>query len=328
MKEFLAFRLHQENGQEKPVAKLDTLSVKDLSEGNVVIKTAYASLNYKDALAYKGIGKIIKSYPRVPGIDLTGTVVQSKDPNLTPGMEVMVHGFGIGESVDGGFAQVARVNSAWVMPLPRGVSLLEAATLGVAGYTAGMAIDWLERCDVHPENGPIVVTGATGGVGSVAIHLLNEMGYDVVAMTGKSQASNYLKALGATQVQSPPDLSNIKPLSSAQWAGAIDSVGGELLSWLLSTTQQEGAVAAFGNAGGYKLNTTVFPFILRGVKLLGINVKSPMSVRQRIWQNIFNRVDNEKLAKMRQIIQLESLAKTMDDMLNRKTQGRIVVEMN
>jgi len=326
MNTFNAFRLHA--GHPEPLRRIDVLTIDDLSPGNVVIRVAYSSLNYKDALASKGMNGIIRAWPRIGGIDLAGVVHQSEDARFQPGDEVVVHGFGIGVDHDGGHAQFARVSGDWVLPLPSGLSLLEAATLGAAGYTAGYALHVMELNGLSPEQGPVLVNGATGGVASVAINMLAQRGYQVTAMTGKASEAGYLKALGATEVigRLPPQ-DTPKPLEKAQWAGAIDSVGGANLAWLTRTVQPGGVIAAFGNAGGAELNTTVLPFILRGIRLLGINANSPMSVRTGVWQKMAHEYRPVQLDLIRQTITLADMPDRLDQMLAGQHRGRIVVDM-
>lgn len=325
---FSALRVHEPIEGEMPQSRLETLTLDDLSPGEVVVRVAYSSLNYKDALAHAGRGKIVTSYPRVTGIDFVGHVVSSGAPSVKPGDKVIVHGFGVGVEQDGGHSQYARVNSERVLPLPEGMDLLDACTLGAAGYTAGLALHWMELCGLTPEQGPVAITGASGGVASVAISMLAHRGYQVCAITGKSELADYLKRIGASEVQSVPDTQIRRPLRSAQWAGAIDSVGGDLLSWLLSGMQPEGVITAFGNAGGFELPTTVYPFILRGVKLLGINANSPMALRKQVWQKLHDEYRVPQLADIRQVITLSDLPTAMIAMLERKTHGRTVVSMN
>jgi putative YhdH/YhfP family quinone oxidoreductase len=230
-------------------------------------------------------------------------------------------------SHDGGHAQYARVPSEWVIPVPAGMSLLDACTLGTAGYTAGLALHWMERCGLTPEQGEIAVTGATGGVASIAIDILSQRGYHVCALTGKDHTRDYLLKLGAAEIMRTPEIEHVPALGSARWAGAIDSVGGSLLAWLLSTTKPEGLFTSFGNAGGADLSTTVFPFILRGVKLLGINVNSPMPLRHEVWNKLNTVYRPAHLGEIVQVIELAELPKAMTAMLNRTTHGRTVVRM-
>ncbi|PLC50371.1 zinc-binding dehydrogenase [Pollutimonas subterranea] len=328
MTQFTAYRLHSAIQDALPQGRFETISIDDLSAGDVVIRIAYSSLNYKDALANAGIGKIIRSYPRIGGIDLAGYVVSSASPAFKEGDEVVVHGFSIGVDHDGGHAQYARVRSEWVMALPAGLSLLEACTLGAAGYTAGLALHWMEQCGLSPEQGDIAVTGATGGVASVAIDILTQRGYRVCAFSGKEGVKSYLERLGAAEVLPAPDTTTVPALAKAQWAGAVDSVGGSTLAWLLSATKPEGILTSFGNTGGAELPTTVFPFILRGVKLLGINANSPMSLRRTVWDKLSTIYRPAHLSDIAQLIEFPDLPKAMSAMLARATHGRTVIRMH
>lgn len=325
---FTAFRLHADATGAAVQGRFETLTVDDLSEGNVLIRVAYGSVNYKDALAAAGQGRIVRQYPRIGGIDLTGIVEASGDPAFAPGDAVIVHGFGIGVDHDGGHAQYARVPAEWVMPLPQGIDLRDAAILGAAGYTAGLALYWMEHNGLTPDMGPVVVTGASGGVGSVAIDMLAQRGYTVCAMSGKPDAEAYLRRLGAHEVIAPPapDAQG-RPLTSARWAGVIDAVGGDLLASLLAAVRPDGVVAAFGNAGGAALNTTVLPFILRGVRLLGINANSPMALRRDVWQRIAGQYRPQRLQDIGRVVGLGELPGVMTAMLQRDTRGRCVVDV-
>ncbi len=324
--EFQAYRLHAGAAGQPPQGRYETLSADQLSAGDTLIKVAYAGLNYKDALAQAGRGGIIREYPRIGGIDLSGTVVHSADPALAPGQEVVVHGFGIGVDCDGGYAEYARVRHDWVLPLPPGIGLRDAAVLGAAGYTAALSLHWMEHCGLTPEQGEVLVTGATGGVAGVAIDILSQRGYRVCAMSGKPAAAHYLRSLGAQEVIAPPDLSaGIKPLMSARWAGVVDSVGGPLLAHALASLKPDGMAAAFGNAGGAELPTTVIPFILRGVKLLGINANSPMPLRRQVWNKLAAEYRPAHLDLIARVIEPRELPLALAAMLERGSTGRSVV---
>lgn len=327
--QFQAYRLHGGANGAAPQGRFDTLSVDELSAGDTVIKVAYAGLNYKDALAQAGRGNIVRAYPRIGGIDLSGTVVRSADPALTPGQPVVVHGFGIGVDCDGGYAELARVPHEWVLPLPAGISLRDAAVLGAAGYTAALSLHWMEHCGLTPDQGDVLVTGATGGVAGIAIDILSQRGYRVCAMSGKPGAEDYLRSLGAAEVITPPDLSApIKPLMSARWAGVIDSVGGSLLAHALASLRPDGVAAAFGNAGGAELPTTVIPFILRGVKLLGINANSPMPLRRALWQKLAGEYRPSRLDLIARVIEPQDLPQALAALLERGSTGRTVVRFS
>ncbi len=327
MKTFKAFRLLA--GDSAPQRQMVDLSVDDLSPGSVVITVAYSSINYKDALASKGLNAIIRTWPRIGGIDLVGTVLKSADARFQPGDEVVAHGFGIGVDHDGGHSTMARVPGDWVMQLPAGLSLFDAAVVGVAGFTAAYSLHLMELNGLAPERGPVLVNGATGGVASVAIDMLTQRGYQVTAMTGKTHETPYLEALGAREVIGRlVDEGHPKPLEKARWAGAFDSVGGPTLAWLTRTMQADGVIAAFGNAGGTELVTTVLPFILRGVRLLGINANPPMPVRVQVWNKIAREYRPAHLAKIAHVIGLEELPIYLDRTLNGQVRGRTVIDMS
>jgi putative YhdH/YhfP family quinone oxidoreductase len=324
---FEAFRLSQ--GNTVPHRKLVKLSVQDLSPGDVLIRVAYSSINFKDALASKGLNGIIRSWPRIGGIDFTGTVVESASPRFSNGEEVVVHGFGIGVDHDGGHAQMARVSSEWVMPIPKGLSMFDAAAIGVAGFTAAYSLHLMELNGLSPIHGPVIVTGATGGVASLAIDILSQRGYEIAAMTGKLHEGPYLRMLGASQVLARHEpLAPVKPLEKALWAGALDSVGGSTLAWLTRTLQPEGVIAAFGNAGGAELSTTVLPFILRGIRLLGVNANPAMPTRNTIWQQLAHEYRPAHLQQIARVIALKDLAEHLDRTLAGEARGRTVIDMS
>jgi acrylyl-CoA reductase (NADPH) len=286
MQKFRAYRIDEVDG--KVSAGFCELGLDDLTAGNVVIKVSHSTINYKDALAATGAGKILRRYPLNGGIDLAGTVVSSDDAGFKPGAAVLVNGCGLSETVDGGYSEYARVDSAGVVPIPDGITALQAMQLGTAGYTAALAIHRMEQNGQLPESGPIVVTGATGGVGSIAIDMLAGRGYDVAAVTGKADEAAYLKGLGARQVLLRDELDlGKRPMEKALWAGAIDNLGGDYLAWLTRTVDYGGNIASIGLASGVALNTTVLPFILRAVCLLGINsVDTPRALRLAVWSRI------------------------------------------
>jgi acrylyl-CoA reductase (NADPH) len=324
---FTAYRLFAgDNGT--PEGRFVEMGVDDLSPGEVVIRVAYTSINYKDALAAVGTNRIIREFPRIGGIDLTGHVAASTDARFREGDPVVVHGFGIGVEFDGGHAQFARVAADSVMPLPAGLNLLEASILGAAGYTAGLCLHWMEHNGLRPESGAVLVTGATGGVGSVAVDMLAQRGYTVAAMTGKEDAADYLTSLGAEHivVASTAQASD-KPLEKALWSGAIDAVGGEVLGWLLRTTQPDGVVTSFGNAGGAEFHATVLPFILRGVKLIGINANSPMALRHEVWAKIAGAYRPKHLERIANVIDFAQLPQAMAQLRERASRGRTVIRM-
>jgi acrylyl-CoA reductase (NADPH) len=283
---FKAFRIHQEDN--KIVARFEQLTLDDLAPGDVVVRVLYSDINYKDALAATGAGKILRRYPLVGGIDLAGVVESSSDPRYARGDRVLVTGAALSETHDGGYSEYARVKGDWVIPMPPGLDEFTAMSLGTAGFTAGLAIHRMEHNGQVPAGGPIVVTGATGGVGSIAIDMLARRGYEVIAVSGKASATEYLQALGATRVLARQAINfGSRPLESVQFGGAIDNVGGEMLTWLTRTVDFWGNIASIGLAGSAELKTTVMPFILRAVSLLGINTSTtPREMRLAVWARI------------------------------------------
>jgi acrylyl-CoA reductase (NADPH) len=283
---FKAFRIHDEGG--RIAARFEELTLDDLSPGDVVIRVSWSGINYKDALAATGAGKILRKYPLVGGIDLAGAVESSTDARYEAGDKVLVTGCDLSETHDGGYAQYARVKGDWVIPLPAGLDARSAMGMGTAGFTAALAIHRMEQNGQLPANGPVVVTGATGGVGSVAIDMLASRGYEVIAVSGKAQAVEYLKSIGAARVLLRQEIDfGSRPLERAQFAGAIDNVGGEMLTWLTRTVSYGGNIGSIGLAGSAKLDTTVMPFILRAVNLLGINSSAtPRQLRLDVWKRI------------------------------------------
>ncbi|HKE95726.1 MAG TPA: oxidoreductase [Povalibacter sp.] len=328
MTPFRAFRVHQENGQ--VAARLETITLNDLAAGEVVIRVEYSTINYKDALAATGTGKILRRYPLVGGIDLAGRVVSSADPTFKPGEPVVVTGCGLSETHDGGYAEYARVRSDWVVPIPAGLDTYQCMALGTAGYTAALAIHQMEHNGQQPDRGEIVVTGATGGVGSLAIDMLAGRGYRVAAVTGKRDSDDYLQALGAARVLQRDAINpGSRPLEQAQWAGAIDNLGGEMLAWLTRTTDVHGNIASVGMAGSVELKTTVLPFILRGVNLLGINsVFTPRPLRLQVWQRLASDLKPRHLDRIAtRTIGLEQLADAFDAYIRGAVTGRTVVRI-
>jgi len=325
---FRACRVHATGGV--VTARLEDLVLDDLAAGEVVIETHYSSVNYKDALAATGRGRIMRRFPLVGGVDVAGRVAQSADPRFRAGDAVLVTGCGLGESHDGGFSEVVRVPADWVVPLPAGLTLFEAMALGTAGFTAALALDRLEQNGQHPGLGPVVVTGATGGVGSIGIDLLSGRGYDVVALTGKPDAVGYLRDLGAGRVL---DRGALVPgegsLETAQWGGAVDNLGGEILAWLLRTTRPWGSVASIGMAGGTELRSSVMPFILRGVSLLGItSANCPMPRRLQVWQRLVTDLRPRHLdAIVAGTVTLDELPGVFERLLAANHRGRFVVTM-
>ncbi len=325
MRTFTAYRIFEESG--KSTARFVDLSLDDLDPGEVVIEAYYSSVNYKDALAATGAGKVIRRFPCVGGIDVSGVVASSSDMRFQVGDEVLVTGYDMGVAHDGGYAEFVRVPADWVVPLPQGLSLFDAMALGTAGFTAALAIHRLEQNDLKPENGKVIVTGATGGVSSLAIQMLAQRGYRIVALTGKDAEHDYLKALGASEILSRSGLTmGTRPMEKALWAGALDSVGGETLAWLTRTMQVDGAIASFGNAGGIELHTTVLPFILRGVRLLGVDsAATAMPVRSHIWQRLATDLRPEQLSKVVNEVHFTDLPQVFPKLLQSKLRGRVVV---
>ncbi len=328
MRKFSAYRIFDDNG--KSQGRFVELSLTDLDPGEVVIRTHYSGVNYKDTLAATGTGKVIRRFPCVGGVDAAGIVESSSDARFRAGDAVLVTGYDMGVAHDGGFAEYVRVPAEWVVPLPQGLPLFEAMALGTAGFTAALAIHRLEQNELTPEKGKVIVTGATGGVGSLAIQMLSQLGYQVVAMTGKDSEHDYLRSLGASEIlrRAEVDLKSQKPLEKALWAGALDSVGGDTLAWLTRTMQQNGAIASFGNAGGLELHTTVFPFILRGVKLLGVDsAATAMPLRRQIWQRLAGELKPRQLSQIAHTVEFARLPEVFPRMLHGETRGRTVVQI-
>lgn len=328
MKPFWALRIHDSGGQ--PYAKLQQLSVDELSPGEVTIEVHYSGINYKDALAGSGKGRILKSFPLNGGIDASGIVIDSKDSRFQRGQEVLVNGCGIGESFDGGYSEVLRVPGDSVVPLPQGLSLKEAMILGTAGFTAALALHRMEQNGQKPELGPILVTGASGGVGSFAVQLFSQSGYEVHAVSGKHEAIRYLKNLGASQVIPPEELNlGSRPLEKVRYGGAVDNVGGELLSRVLACVQLWGNVASIGLAQSADLQTTVMPFILRGVSLLGASSNNcARDVRHQIWRDLGSKWRPKHIESIvSRTVGLKDLTEAFEDLLHRRVHGRILVEI-
>jgi acrylyl-CoA reductase (NADPH) len=328
MDAFKAYRIFNENN--KIAGCIEKVSLTDLAAGQVVFKTAYSSVNYKDALAATGAGgKIIRKYPLVGGIDAAGTVVSSDDARFKAGDEVICTSYDFGVAHDGGYAEYCRVPADWVVPLPKGLSLFEAMALGTAGYTAGLAAELLELNGLAPANGKVLVNGATGGVASLAIDMLAGKGYAVTAVTGKDSEHAFLKKLGASEVLARNAIDmGTRPLEKPLWAAAFDSVGGEQLAWLSRTMQQTGLIASFGNAGGIDFKTTVLPFILRGLRLIGVDsAATPMPLRRKVWQRLATDLKPRHLADIANTIELNDLDGYFKKMLEGGIRGRAVVRI-
>jgi acrylyl-CoA reductase (NADPH) len=329
MQRFKAFRLDEVD--KKINAGFVECSLDDLDPGEVVIRVAYSDVNYKDALAATGKGRILQRPSCIGGIDLAGTVVSSSDPRFHKGDAVLATSYDIGVKHHGGYAEYARLPANWVVTMPAGLTLWEAMAYGTAGFTAGLGIVRMEQVGLRPGNGPVIVNGATGGVGSISIAALAKLGYEVTALTGKDNEAEYLKRLGAKDVKfrKDVDFSKIRPLDKAQWAGAVDNLGAEALAWMLSTMQVGGAVASIGLAAGFSLNTTVMPFILRGASLLGIDsVNCPMPQREQVWKRLATDMKPANLKGMAKTIPFGDLPKVFDDFINAKVTGRIVVDLS
>lgn len=309
-----------------PSISIRPLTFGDLPEGEVLVRVRHSSLNYKDALALTGQAAILKSFPMVPGIDLAGTVVESSDPAFSPGDEVLATGWGIGERRFGGYSQMVRLKGDWLLPLPAGLDSRAAMALGTAGLTAMLCIGALEAHGATPDSGEILVTGATGGVGSLAVALLARRGYHVAAVTGRTELGDCLRELGASEILSREDLASDKPLAATRWAGAIDVAGGNLLAQLLKSMAYGGTVAACGLAAGAELNTTVYPFILRGVTLAGIDsVMCPKARRQAAWDQLADfPIESLELPT----VPLEALPGMAQKLLANELHGRVLVDLD
>jgi len=316
-----------ENGYRTSITELPE---EKLSQGNVLVKVLYSTLNYKDALAITGKAPVIRSFPMIPGIDFSGVVEQSDSDEFNVGDKVLLNGFGVGEKHMGGLSQKAKVNSEWLIPLPEAISPLQAMSIGTAGYTAMLCILALEKNGITPQSGKILVTGATGGVGSFAVKLLSLMGYTVVASTGSSEQHDYLTDLGATEIIDRAELSAPgKPLMKEKWAGAVDSIGSHTLANVCASIQYGGAVAACGLAQGMDLPAYVAPFILRGVSLLGIDsVMRPRADRIAAWKKLSEILPEMEMQSIAEVISLEASIDVAGKLLNGDVTGRVVVDVN
>jgi acrylyl-CoA reductase (NADPH) len=304
------------------------LAQAQLDPGEVLVRLQYASVNYKDALAATGKGRIIRRFPCIGGIDAAGLVESSESPRFRKGDAVVVHSHGFGVSHHGGFAQWARVPADWVNHVPTGLTPLDAATIGVAGYTAALAVDLMLLNGLAPGRGPILVNGATGGVAGIGIDLLAQLGFEVVAVTGKPEQAAYLKELGAASVIASSELqTGSRPLESAQWQGAVDSLGGEPLAGIIRTTQKDGVIASIGNAAGIAFSSTVMPFILRGVRLIGVNSDNDVPTREHLWQRLATDLRPRHLERIRQLVPFDDLPRVIDDVIAGRNSGRNVIEV-
>ncbi len=328
MTDFKVFRIYQEG--KKVQGKLKYSNINELSPGEVIIKVAYSSVNYKDALAATGAGKILRRFPLIAGIDAAGYIVSSENEAFKKGDAVLVTGYDFGTNHDGGFAQYARVPAEWVIPLPANMSPLQAMSIGTAGFTVALCVQRLEENLQKPEHGPIVVTGASGGVGNYAIDILSGLAYEVVAVTSKESEKDKLLALGASEVvnRNKIDLAG-SVLEKAKWGGAIDNVGGDILAWLIRTTRPWGNIASVGMAQGSHLNTTVMPFILRGVSLLGIMSSGcPMKIRHELWKRLVTDLAPQHVDKIvTKVTGLDSLPEVFASLLAGTSTGRTVIKI-
>ena len=327
MSSFKAFRITNTEG--KISAAIVDTTLDELTAGDVVIRAEYSSVNYKDALAATGTGKILKRFPLIGGIDVAGVVTSSADRRFREGDRVLVTGYDLGVGQDGGYGAIVRVPADWVVRIPDRLTSRDAMSLGTAGFTAGLAILRLERSGLAPGQGPIAVTGATGGVGSIGIAALARLGYEVTAISGKDDARDYLTSLGAREILSRTTLTmGTRPLEAARWAGAIDAVGGDMLAWLTRTTNYWGSIASTGLTGGVELRTTVMPFILRGVSLIGIDsAMCPMPIRLEVWRRLATDMKPADLNAIAHEITLDGLPAAFETLLAGKARGRFVVNL-
>ena len=317
------------NAEKKQFVEVRNLSIDDLMEGDVVVRVRHSTVNYKDGLAITGKLPVVRRWPMIPGIDFCGEVVSSESSDFKPGDDVILNGWGVGEMHYGAYAKFARLKSGWLIMKPAALSSADAMAIGTAGCTAMLSVLALERHAILPARGPVVVTGAAGGVGSVAIALLKKLGYRVIASTGRAEEHDYLKDLGADEVIGRDELSGPpKLLDKERWAGAIDTVGSTILANVLAMTTAGGAVAACGNAAGMDLPSSVAPFILRGVSLLGINsVTLPKSLREEAWARLVTDLDRDRLKKMTTTVGFDGIRETAQRIVEGKVRGRVVVEI-
>ena len=328
MSNFRAYRINQTDG--KIAAAFEQLTVGDLTSGEVVIKVLWSGINFKDALAATGRGKILRQFPLNGGIDLAGVVTESADTRFKTGDEVLVCGGGLSETMDGGYSQVARVPAEVVVPLPAGLTLREAMILGTAGFTAAMAVARMEQNGQTPARGPVIVTGATGGVGSCAVNILSNKGYEVTALTG-GQQNDYLRQLGATEFINRNDMDiGTRPLEKGLWGGAVDNAGGDILAYLTRTVKPWGNIASIGLVQSHKLETTVMPFILRGVSLLGINSIEPsVAIRGELWTRLGDDLRPDKLDNIcTRELKFSQLPEAFADYFSGGNYGRTVVKIS
>jgi len=325
---FRALRLDETDG--RIAASIADIDDTTLPEGDVTVAVDYSTLNYKDGMVVNGLGKLVRTYPHIPGIDFSGTVEESRDPRYKPGDKVLLTGWHVGERHWGGYAERARVKADWLVPLPDGLTTFDAMAVGTAGFTAMLAIMALEEHGLTPGSGDVLVTGASGGVGSVALAILAQCGYQPVALTGRTSEADYLKGLGAAEIVAREDFlgSDARPLEAERWAGCVDAVGAQVLARVLAQLRYGGSVAAVGLAGGAKLETTMMPFLLRGVNLLGIDsVQCPSARREAAWERIATELPMDKLRAMTQTAALADVPQLASDILNGGVRGRVVIDV-
>jgi putative YhdH/YhfP family quinone oxidoreductase len=324
---FRAYRIVDDSG--RVGGRFVEIKVEELDPGEVVVRVQHSSINYKDALAATGAGKIIRRFPCVGGIDLAGTVALSTDSRFREGDSVLATGYDLGVSHDGGYAQYARVPADWIVPMPPELTSFTAMAIGTAGFTAALAVMRMEENGLVPSNGPVIVTGASGGVGSVAVDILSGLGYEVVALTGKTAEHDLLRQLGAKKILDRNTLTrDTRPLEAATWAGAVDNAGGEWLAWLTRTMKQRGCIASIGLTAGYELKTTVMPFILRGVSLLGIDSSAtPMTTRREAWRRLASDMRPRHLLLLTKSIAFDELPGAFANFIDGRATGRTVVQI-
>ena len=325
---FNALVLEQE--EKKTLAAVKQLELSDLPQEDVLVKVTYSSLNYKDGLAVTGAGKIVHSFPMVPGIDLAGVVEESNSPDYKPGDQVIMTGWSVGERYWGGYSQYARLKPEWLVKMPEGMDAEKSMAIGTAGLTAMLCVMALEEGGITPDKGTVVVTGAAGGVGSVAVSILAKLSYTVAAVTGRESTHDYLRGLGASELLSREEMAEpSRPLEKQRWAGAIDTVGDTILARVLAETDYRGVVAACGLAGGFKLPSTVMPFILRNVRLQGVDsVMCPVDIRTQAWNRLLTDLPENVLGELSQIIGLNEVPQAAADIIAGKVKGRTLVDPN
>ena len=325
MSSFKAVLISRDEDKKQSV-EITSLSDDDLMDGDVTIAVEATTVNYKDGLAITGKSPVVRHWPMVPGIDFAGKVLKSDHSGFKAGDDVILNGFGVGETHWGAYAEKARVNGDWLIKRPQGISAKQAMSIGTAGYTAMLCVMALQNHDITPDRGPVVVTGANGGVGSVAISILSKLGYEVIASTGRPEEADFLKSLGASEIIDRAELSEAgRPMGKERWAGGVDAVGSHTLANVLAQTKYGGAVAACGLAQGFDLPTTVMPFILRGVSLLGIDsVQAPISVREEAWNRLASDLDMSKLENLTTEIGFDDLIGAASDIVEGKIRGRVV----